>query len=720
MDVIYFFKVLGRRIWLILGITAVAMAATYFLTGKEERVFLSTAKLQTGIVAGQDDEGKYLPQQKIDAKFNSLIEILNSKAVVDLLSCKLFINDMNSPDPFREADAKKVRSTYPEEKIKEVIASLQYKLDTLGVLSYDEKDRVAREMLKDMKYDYDHLKKQIKVDRKKDSDFLFVNFFSESPDLSAFAVNALCDEFIRYNRSMKSEQKNNSIAFYSVQVDEKLKALNMAKDEMNKFKLNNGIVDLREQQSSILQQIRELEMLKEDERKKIPSYQNTLENAERNEARNVISSYELQEKNRKINNLRNEISYLNDKYISGGSKDKKIQEQIEKLKMELSALISEVSSTTASTKDYRTIKTESEINLQIAKTSVASIDQAIQKLKNDLTVLVSLEPQLTALEQNITMAKQAYDEAVSKLSAAQAEAIQTDDALALVDLGLPASGPEPTKREIYSVFSGMLSLSFCIVLLFVLEYLDTTIKTPTQFEKFTNLRLLGYLNQINFINFNLDVNFIDINLENIFHNQTENQQLEQFKQLIRKIRFEIESTDSKRFLVTSTREHEGKTFLLISLAYSLSLNNKKVLLIDTNFKNNTLTNMLSAKPALEKHFNQSLVKDDIITRTKLKGIDVIGCYEGNYSPSEVFSQTNFHNLLNDLAQHYDFVFLEGAALNEYSDSKELISSVEKVISVFSTNASIKEQDKSSIAYLRGLGDKFMGAVLNKVELANLN
>jgi len=720
MDVMYFFKVLAKRIWMILGVTALAVTATYFLTGKEEKVFLSTAKLQTGIVAGQDDEGKYLPQQKIDAKFNSLIEILNSKAVIDLLSCKLFINDMNSPEPFREAAVKNLRSAYPEEKIKQVVASLQLKLDTLGVLTYDEKDRTAREMLKAMRYDYDNLKSCIKVDRKKDSDFLFVNFFTENPDLSSYCVNVLCDEFIRYNRSMKAEQKNNSKAFYSVQVDEKLKALNTAKDELNKFKLNNSIVDLREQQSSILRQIRDLEMLKEDERKKIPTYQNTINSVKRDEAQDVISSYELQEKNRKINNLRGEISYLNDKYISGGSRDKKLYEQIERLKAELSNLISEVSSTVVSTKDYKTLKTESEMNLQIAQTSVASIDQSIQKLKNELTVLVSLEPQLTALEQNITMAKEAYDDAVSKLSAAQAEAMKADDALAVVDPGRPALSPEPTKREIYSAFSGALSLSFCIILLFVLEYLDTSIKTPTQFEKFTNLRLLGYLNQINFISFNLDVNFIDINLENIFHNQTENPQLEQFKQLIRKLRFEIESTDSKRFLVTSTREKEGKTFLLISLAYSLSLNNKRVLLIDTNFKNNTLTNMLSAKPALEKHFNQSLVKEDIVTKSKLKGIDVIGCYEGNYSPSEVFSQTNFHNLLNDLAQHYDFIFLEGAALNEYSDSKELISSVEKVISVFSTHASIKEQDKTSIAYLRGLGDKFMGAVLNKVELSHLN
>lgn len=720
MDVIYFFKVLAKRMWLMVGVTAVAIAATWFLTGKEESVYLSTAKMQTGIVTGQDDEGKYLPQQKIDAKFNALIEILQSKAVMDLLSCKLFINDMNSPEPFREVAVKHIRSAYRDEQIREVMASLQQRLETMSGLTYDEKDRAAREMLRKMGYDYDNLRQHIKIDRKKDSDFLFVSFFSENPELSAFSVNALCDEFIRYHRAMKFEQKNNSKAFYNMQVDEKLKTLNRAKDELNKFKLNNNIVDLREQQSSILRQIRDLEMLLEDEKQKIPTYQNTLENAKRDEAQQVISSYELQEKNRKINNLRTEINYLTNKYISGGSKDKNLSSQIEKLKIELSGLINEVSSTAAGSKDYKSIKTETDLNLQLAKTSVASIDQTIQKLKNELTVLVSLEPQLTALEQDITLAKQAYDDAVSKLSAAQAEALKTDESLAIVDAARPASNPEPTKREIYSAFSGVLSLSFCIILFFVLEYLDVSIKTPTQFEKFTNLRLLGYLNQINFISFNLDVNFIDINLENIFHNQTENVQLEQFKQLIRKLRFEIESTDSKRFLVTSAREREGKTFLLISLAYSLSLNSKRVLLIDTNFKNNTLTNMLSAKPALEKHFNQSLVKEDIITKSKLKGIDVIGCYEGNYSPSEVFSQTNFHNLLNDLAQHYDFIFLEGAALNEYSDSKELISSVEKVISVFSTNIATKEQDKTSIAYLRGLGDKFMGAVLNKVDLNNLN
>lgn len=722
MDLMYFFKVLMKRKWLILLIVALSVGVTFFLTGEQEDVFMASSKLGTGIVDNPEDDGKYLPQQKIDMKFNNLIQNLNSKNVVAQLSYKLFLHDLNSPeDAFRSTVA--LKDHYTQEEITNAIVTVKMKQDSLTALSYNKpEEKKVIDMLKALRYDYDALRQGLKTVRVKDSDYLSLEFRSENPELSAFAANELSNEFIRYYKSDKTERESSDIRIYTMQQEEKLQALNEKKAELNKFKLENNIVDLYAQEASILSQIKEYEMLKEGEKSKIPSYQSTINSLERDAQENAASALKAQEQNRKINNLRNEINYLNDKYITGGSKDKKLYEQIEKLKGELRLAIDEAANATVTDNSgqIKTIKENNQVELQIAQTSVASIDQKVQMLKNELAVLVSLEPRVSSLERDITLAEEAYKEATSNLSIAKASAIKSESSLKQAEVAFPPKDPEPTKQIFYSLFSGMLSLSFCVVLFFVLEYLDVSIKSPAQFERFTNLRLLGYLNQINFISFNLDVNFIDINLESIFHNKNQNPQLESFKQLIRKIRFEIESTDAKRFLFTSTRVNEGKTFALISLAYTLSLNNKKVLLIDTNFKSNTLTNMLSAKPALEKHFNTNLVKEDIITKSKLKGIDVIGCYEGNYSPSEVFSQSNFHNLVNDLAQHYDFIFLEGAALNDYSDSKELISSVEKVICVFSTNTVIKDPDKSSIAYLRGLGDKFMGAILNKVDINNLN
>ncbi len=721
MDLMYFFKVLMKRKWLILLIMLLSVGVTYFLTGEQEDVYMAGAKLATGIVDNQDDDGKYMPPQKIETKFNNLIQNLNSKSVVTLLSYKLFLHDIsNNEDAFRNPSA--LKDLYSSDEINNGIATVKMKQDSLAILlPGKEQDKQVIEMLKVLKYDYDALRLALKPQRLKDSDYIQVEFRSENPELSAFAANELCSEFIRYYKSDKSKRESSEIKLFNTQQEDKLKSLNERKEELNHFKLENNIHDLYAQKGAIYAQIKEFEMLREGEKSKIPSYQTTINNLNRDQEESEQSSLRKQEQNRKINNLRSEINYLNDKYINEGSKDKKLLSQIEKLKGELRAAIDEGSSSTNNNSgEIKTIKENSQVELQIAQTSVASIDQKIQSLKNELAVLVSFEPKIDDLESRIEQAEEAYKEVTAQLSIAQSEAIQSESSLKREEEASPPREPEPTKQIFYSLFSGMLSLSFCVVLFFVLEYIDVSIKSPAQFERFTNLRLLGYLNQINFISFNLDVNFIDLNLESIFHNKNQNPQLETFKQLIRKIRFEIESTDAKRFLFTSTREHEGKTFAMISLAYTLSLNNKKVLLIDTNFKNNTLTNMLSAKPSLEKHFNQSLVKEDIITKSKLKGIDVIGCYEGNYSPSEVFSQSNFHNLVNDLSQHYDFIFMEGAALNEYSDSKELISIVEKVISVFSTNSVIKDQDKSSIAYLRGLGDKFMGAILNKVDINNLN
>ena len=72
-----------------------------------------------------------------------------------------------------------------------------------------------------------------------------------------------------------------------------------------------------------------------------------------------------------------------------------------------------------------------------------------------------------------------------------------------------------------------------------------------------------------------------------------------------------------------------------------------------------------------------------------------------------------------MSNNYDFVLMESASMNSYSDTKELAEYVDKVITVFAAESEIKQADKNSIEFLRSLGSKFMGAVLNKVDLKNL-
>ena len=63
--------------------------------------------------------------------------------------------------------------------------------------------------------------------------------------------------------------------------------------------------------------------------------------------------------------------------------------------------------------------------------------------------------------------------------------------------------------------------------------------------------------------------------------------------------------------------------------------------------------------------------------------------------------------------------MEGPALNDYSDSKELIDYADKVIPVFSADALLNHHDKESIKYFKSINGKLMGTVLNKVKFKHL-
>ena len=52
-------------------------------------------------------------------------------------------------------------------------------------------------------YDYESLTKGLVITRLNNSDFIEISFSSENPELSAFVVNTLCSEFLRYYTAIK-------------------------------------------------------------------------------------------------------------------------------------------------------------------------------------------------------------------------------------------------------------------------------------------------------------------------------------------------------------------------------------------------------------------------------------------------------------------------------------------------------------------------------------
>jgi polysaccharide biosynthesis transport protein len=287
--------------------------------------------------------------------------------------------------------------------------------------------------------------------------------------------------------------------------------------------------------------------------------------------------------------------------------------------------------------------------------------------------------------------------------------------------GQPDYTPEPSGRLMIILLSGASAFILtCLVFIFI-QYFDPSIKAPSQFQRQTGLKLLGTINWV-------PVKKKRISEQVIVDNENDESEVRRnnsFRELLRKLRFEIENSGKRVLLFTSTEPQQGKTTLAQAVAFSLSQGRKKVLIVDTNFCNNDITVYNDAQPTLENFSNSGdeLKKEDLmslISKTDVNEVDLIGCKGGDYTPSEILPKNHLLNYIKDVLKYYDFVILEGAPLNGYTDSKELVQYVEGVIAIFSAQSEIKQVDKESIKFLKDLKGKFLGGVLNKVEVPNIN
>jgi Mrp family chromosome partitioning ATPase len=379
---------------------------------------------------------------------------------------------------------------------------------------------------------------------------------------------------------------------------------------------------------------------------------------------------------------------------------------------------------TESKADLLDKKADLEFQIRSSNDNIASYTNQINMLEGRAQSTQSTVITVETLKKDRDQANTDYLEAKRKYSEAMDVSGSTINNFRQVVLGQPAFEPEPSKRMMIVGMAGAAAFVTCILIIIFLTYLDSSIKTPIIFQKTVNLKLISL------------VNFMDLKnkrLEDIVANKhqteavTDRNKFNAFRESIRKLRFEIESTGKKVFLFTSTKKGMGKTTLIQALSYSMSLSKKKILIIDTNFCNPDLTVQLNADPVLEKIIPLKANGVSLVDQVKKFSKDVgvgtvfaIGAEGGDYTPSEILPRENVLHHLQALTAEFDYIFLEGPPLNDFSDSKELAQYVDGVIAVFSATHIIKQIDKQSISFFKELNGKFCGSVLNMVDLKNIN
>lgn len=742
MDINYILNILKRRRWLILLCVLIPAIATFLFVQSLPANYKSTAKLSTGIIDFKgmnvaEDAGGFLQQFQIDMTFSNLEEFMKSINSVKFLTYQLLVHDLKALDgrinttPFRiiKEDEEFNLSNY---NTGEMVKYMEGKLADLMSKEVDEKiEMEIQEVAKAFEYDHDAILDQLTIQRLGDADYLGIDFLSENPALSHFAISTYCDDFFRYYEYLQTYEYKQNVDFFTDVVNEKKSILDRKTDSLARYRSSKGIVHLNAQATSIVNQITQLELAREEANKSITGKEKVI---------NELNSYMLENNQTEYNDAaveiltsetmirlkaeKQELLQLQAASENPASYNTKLLLKSKEMEREIERYAGtqarERDNTKELNEDLLQQRIDAELDLSIAREGVKSYDIELDRLRSKADNLVSDDAFVAKLETDIKLLGGEFRDMKDNMNVAMLKLQNTKMPISLIQSATFPDKPEDKLLPILTAFAGIVGGTIACVAIFLGAFFDTTLNNPHQFTKFADVSLIGSLNELP---------EKDLDLKYIFSTNGENPKLVNFKESIRKIRYWVESSDARTFLFASTKDQEGKTFLIVTLAYALTLKNKKVLLIDTNFKNNSITKMskrdrkinflhtrLIGENNLASEFESKRIKNEF----NLDHVDIIGNMGGSKSPSEILAGKDFKNFIEELKKEYDYIFLEAPSLNKYSDARELVEFVDKIIAVFSAKTEIKVADKASLGYLRSLNDKFMGAILNMVDVKNMN
>ena len=295
--------------------------------------------------------------------------------------------------------------------------------------------------------------------------------------------------------------------------------------------------------------------------------------------------------------------------------------------------------------------------------------------------------------------------------------------------------PAGPRRLLSILLAFFLSTAAAVGLAFFLEYLDNTIKTVEDVERYAQLPALGVIPAIatstslrklptkaeqeamvaNSGGISLPSASLATQLMTLDNQSTV---AEAYRALRTSVLLSSAGHPPKTILVTSGRPGEGKTTTAINTAISLAQLGASVLIIDCDLRRPKVHKVfgISHVHGLSTYLSRDAEINDLIHALPIPNLFLLPCGPTPPNPAELVSSEKMREMLVTLSQQYDHIILDSPPLINVTDPVILSTMVDGVIMVVHAGKSTRDVVRRASQELTGVGAKVFGVVLNNVNL----
>ena len=192
---------------------------------------------------------------------------------------------------------------------------------------------------------------------------------------------------------------------------------------------------------------------------------------------------------------------------------------------------------------------------------------------------------------------------------------------------------------------------------------------------------------------------------------------EQYRAIRTNIEYSNVDQNTKTILVTSSDKNEGKTTTVSNLAVSFANLNKKVLLIDCDLRNASIHKMfrLNNIYGLTDILAKDRAVDKCIQKTELENLYVLTAGAIPPNPAEILSSEKMKNLIENLKNVYDYIFIDTPPIGLVTDAGVLSSFIDGVVLVVKSESVEKKYLEETKKKLDAVDARILGAILNSYK-----
>ncbi len=287
-----------------------------------------------------------------------------------------------------------------------------------------------------------------------------------------------------------------------------------------------------------------------------------------------------------------------------------------------------------------------------------------------------------------------------------------------------AVGPAPIPLEM--VFSRqwwlwfpsgtILGLLLGVGLTFLVELANDLVRTPSDVARFLRIPLLGVIPDAS-----EDRQVRGIDLCHAVCKAPYSVTSEAYRQCRTNLKLSGSPESLKTLLVSSGMAGDGTTSVAVNLATSFVAADKKVLLIDGNFRQPNLhtlfpkTQTMNASERFDFGLSSVLTHQcaakEAVRSSGIEGLDLIDCGPIPANPTELLGTLRMEELLREQRRNYDCVIIDGPPILLVSDAKVLAGLVDATILIFNAAATSRGAAQRTIRELKEVNANVVGCVL---------